>query len=71
MKVYLAADHGGFQLKNKLISFVQSLGYETEDCGAFVMDMQDDYPVFIQEAAKKVARDAANGVERKKLSCAN
>ena len=60
MKVYLAADHGGFALKNTLIEFVRSLGYETEDCGAFVMDMQDDYPVFIQAAAREVAKDPDN-----------
>ena len=60
MKVYLAADHGGFELKNKLIEFVKSLGYETEDCGAFSMDMQDDYPIFIQAAAREVAKDPFN-----------
>ena len=67
MKVYFAADHGGFELKNALIGFVKSLGYETEDCGAFVMDMQDDYPVFIQKAAKKVAADAAKGVQSRAI----
>lgn len=60
MKVYFAADHGGFALKEMLIPFVQSLGYETEDCGAFALDTNDDYPVFIQAAAKKVAADPAN-----------
>ncbi len=63
MKVYFAADHGGFYLKNKLLEFVQSLGYETEDCGAFVMDMKDDYPTFIQAAAKKVSEDVKNGID--------
>jgi len=57
MRVYFAADHGGFALKQKLIPFVQSLGYEVEDCGAHSLDMQDDYPPIIQGAAKKVAGD--------------
>jgi ribose 5-phosphate isomerase B len=57
MKVYLAADHGGFELKNSLLEFVKDLGYELEDCGAFHFDMQDDYPVFIQKAARAVAED--------------
>jgi len=60
MKVYFAADHGGFALKAVLMAFVQSLGYETEDCGAYSLDMQDDYPLFIQAAAKKVAADPEN-----------
>src|SRR3989344_7592587 len=63
MKVYLAADHGGFELKNKLIPFVQSLGHETEDCGAFTYDKNDDYPVFIQAAARKVGADVQNGID--------
>jgi len=57
MRIYFAADHGGFELKNKLIPFVRSLGYEAEDCGAFALDMDDDYPVFIQKAAHEVAKD--------------
>ena len=61
MKVYLATDHGGFELKNKLIEFVRSLGHEVEDCGAFSFDKTDDYPVFIQAAAKKLAADVASG----------
>src|SRR3989344_8798739 len=63
MKVYLAADHGGFELKNKLIPFVQSLGHETEDCGAFTYDKNDDYPVFIQAAARKVGADVGQGTD--------
>jgi ribose 5-phosphate isomerase B len=59
MTVYLAADHGGFDLKEKLKPFILSLGYTVEDCGAYTMDMNDDYPVFIQAAARKVAQDVA------------
>lgn len=57
MKVYFAADHGGFPLKEVLKPYVQSLGYEIEDMGAYVLDMNDDYPVFIQAAARKVSED--------------
>lgn len=63
MKIYLAADHGGFTLKEQLKSFVASLGYKVEDCGAFALDMNDDYPVFIQEAARKVSADVAKGID--------
>ncbi len=57
MKIYFAADHGGFSLKETLKPFVQSLGYDVEDMGAFVLDMNDDYPLFVQAAARKVAED--------------
>ena len=63
MTVFLAADHGGFELKQKLIPFVESLGHTVIDCGAFTMDMNDDYPLFIQTAAKKVAADWGKGIE--------
>src|SRR3989344_2115667 len=60
MTIYLAADHGGFALKEKLKPFIEGLGYEVIDCGAFTLDMQDDYPVFIQAAAREVAKDPDN-----------
>ncbi|OGG43647.1 hypothetical protein A2841_03350 [Candidatus Kaiserbacteria bacterium RIFCSPHIGHO2_01_FULL_48_10] len=60
MRVVFAADHGGFSLKEKLKPFVESLGYDVEDVGAFEMNMEDDYPPFIQAAARKVAEDPQN-----------
>lgn len=57
MKVYLAADHAGFPLKEALKPFLASLGHETEDCGAFVLAMDDDYPDFVLPCAHKVAAD--------------
>lgn len=58
MKIYFAADHAGFQLKNLLHVYVRDeLGYETEDCGAYEFQEADDYPVFIQKAARAVSRD--------------
>ena len=58
MKVFLAADHAGYKMKNELLAFVRDeLGYEVEDCGAFEFDEGDDYPDFVGEAAEKVARD--------------
>jgi ribose 5-phosphate isomerase B len=60
MKVIFGADHGGFALKEALKPFVQSLGHEVEDCGAHTLDMEDDYPIFVQAAARKVAADPTN-----------
>lgn len=57
MKVVFAADHGGYALKEILKPFVQGLGYEVEDVGAFALDMSDDYPLFIKQAGAKVSED--------------
>ena len=56
-KVYFATDHAGFALKNQLLSYVASLGYEVKDCGAYVFDQDDDYPDFVIPAAQAVAED--------------
>ena len=64
MKVYFAADHAGFELKSELMNFARGeLALEVEDCGAFTMDPADDYPLFIGAAAKKLSKDAEEGVE--------
>ena len=57
MKIYIATDHAGFELKNRLKEFLQSNNYDVEDCGALVFDSLDDYPDFILPAAKKVSEN--------------
>lgn len=64
MKLYFAADHAGFELKNILLAYArEALGAEVEDCGALTYDKDDDYPQFIADAARKLAADVAAGVE--------
>jgi ribose 5-phosphate isomerase B len=53
--IYFAADHAGYQLKNILIEYAQSLGYSTEDLGPFIHDPEDDYPDYVSKVAQKVA----------------
>ena len=57
MKIYFAADHAGFNLKETLIKDFTSFNYEIIDCGAFQLMPLDDYPDFIIPAAKKVVKD--------------
>ena len=57
MVIYLASDHAGFTLKEKIKKFLADSGYEVKDFGAFKLDPEDDYPDFIQLAAEAVARD--------------
>jgi ribose 5-phosphate isomerase B len=60
MKIYFATDHAGFELKNVLVEYVKTLGFEVEDCGAKSLDKEDDYPDFITLAAKAVSSDPVN-----------
>ncbi|HXK35253.1 MAG TPA: RpiB/LacA/LacB family sugar-phosphate isomerase [Candidatus Paceibacterota bacterium] len=57
MKIFIAADHAGFELKQKLIPFLAGLGLSVVDHGAFKMDPDDDYPDFMKQVAKDVATD--------------
>ena len=57
MKIYLATDHAGYELKVFLNNYLNNIGYETEDCGAFHIDPHDDYPDFIIPAAIKVSKN--------------
>ena len=57
MKIYIATDHAGFELKNRLKEFLQSNNYDVEDYGALVFNSLDDYPDFILPAAKKVSEN--------------
>ncbi len=60
MKIYFASDHAGFEMKKSLLEFVKEIGFEVEDCGAYEMNSEDDYPEFIKKAAKAVS-EATDG----------
>lgn len=57
MKIYLAADHQGFHLKEKVFAYLSKHGYEVEDVGDRELDPTDDFPEFAQRAAIKVIGD--------------
>ncbi|MFC1979910.1 ribose 5-phosphate isomerase B [Chloroflexota bacterium] len=54
--IALGTDHGGFELKNKISSWMRE-GYEILDMGAHKLDPADDYP----DSAFAVARAVALG----------
>ena len=60
MKIYLATDHAGFDLKEKVKVDLQAKGYNVEDCGAHEFNKDDDYPDFISKAAEAVSKDPDN-----------
>lgn len=55
MRVGLAADHGGWELKNQLLRDLREAGYQVTDFGATTLDRDDDYPDFVIPLAKAVA----------------
>ena len=54
--IAIGCDHGGFVLKQEIIKFLESAGYEYEDFGTY-SEESCDYPVY----AKKVAHAVADG----------
>ena len=56
MKIFLATDHAGFELKESLKTHLLNKRFDVEDCGAFEYEPLDDYPDFIIPAAEKVAK---------------
>lgn len=55
MKIGIAADHGGYELKEILLPYLKSLGHEVKDFGAFELNNLDDYPDFVIPLARAVA----------------
>ena len=54
MTIGIAADHGGYELKEIIHPFLISLGYTVKDFGAFQLDNNDDYPDFVIPLAKAI-----------------
>jgi ribose 5-phosphate isomerase B len=55
MRVGIAADHGGFALKQTLGEHLQASGHVIIDFGAYHFDSDDDYPDFVVPLAIAVA----------------
>ena len=60
MIIYLASDHAGFELKEKIKEFLVQNRHEVKDMGPVTFDPADDYPDFIKPAAAAVAEDPEN-----------
>lgn len=57
-RIAIAADHGGYKLKETLKPFLQRQGYQVDDCGTHSEDSVD-YPDFAYAVAKKVSQGEA------------
>ena len=57
MKIHIATDHAGLDLKNTIKEFLVDKGHDVTDHGAYEYDALDDYPDFIFPCARAVASD--------------
>lgn len=60
MQIYIASDHAGFELKNHLFSYIESLGFTIIDKGPFSFNPDDDYPDYVRLVADEVVKDPHN-----------
>ncbi len=54
MKIFIGADHAGYELKNVLREHLHHAGYDVEDVGAKTLDEDDDYPRYAYSVASKL-----------------
>lgn len=55
MKIYIGADHAGYEMKEMLRPYLEKIGFTVVDCGAHRYDPNDDYPDFIVPVVEAVA----------------
>ena len=55
LSVGIAADHGGFELKEYLVTMLRTAGHAVTDFGAHQLKPDDDYPDFVIPLARAVA----------------
>src|SRR5688500_18618594 len=60
MRVYLGADHAGYELKVHLASNLPLEGYEVIDVGPATFDPEDDYPAICLQTASRVVADTGS-----------
>lgn len=60
-KIIIGSDHGGFRLKNEIISYLQKLGYEVFDLGCYSSE-SCDYPPIAKAVAKEVLKTDGRGI---------
>ena len=56
MTIYLATDHTGFEMKEKIKEFLKQKKYTVKDCGAESFVPTDDYPDYISVAAQAIQK---------------
>ena len=58
MKIYVATDHAGFELKETIKKYLEDKGNEVYDCGALTLEPGDGYPSYMATTAENIQKDA-------------
>jgi len=63
MKLVIASDHAGFELKEEVRAYLTRAGHEILDLGAYKVEPQDDYPDFAERVGEALnAGEAPRGI---------
>ncbi|QTE30453.1 ribose-5-phosphate isomerase [Pengzhenrongella sicca] len=57
MRIHIAADHAGYELKEHLSQHLRAAGHDVVDHGAHGFDADDDYPAFCLAAGEAVVAE--------------
>jgi ribose 5-phosphate isomerase B len=60
MKIYLGADHNGYEFKSAIARMLEKDGHEVIDCGDLKRDTEDDFPTFAGQVATALLADQSH-----------
>lgn len=60
-KIIIASDHGGYNLKNKIINYINKKGLDVEDYGCYSTE-SCDYPIYAKLVADEVSKGKVKGI---------
>ena len=63
MRIYIGADHNGFELKQDLISMLKKSGHEVVDEGDSQYNLDDDFPQYAAKTVQSMLADKDPGVK--------
>lgn len=68
-KIYLASDHAGFELKEKVKLYLNNsdFNFEIVDFGASEYDEVDDYTIYMHKAGYDLSLDTNSGLESRAI----
>ena len=60
MKIFIASDHAGFELKKFLAERLFLAGHDVRDLGPKEFNPEDDYPDFVSLVAEEISREPSS-----------